>query len=636
MSQRSNQPRTDSTGQLSETEFLAAIVESSEDAIVGKTLDGVITSWNRGAEHMYGYAAAEAIGRPISLIIPAHRIEEFTHILESIRRGERVEHYETERLTRSGQIIRISLTVSPIRDRTGKVIGASAIARDISHLRKTEAALVEAERRYHSLVETALYGIFRATLDGRFLQVNPALVRLLGYEDRNELLHLSISSDVYVDPTAHPALIAACMQGQEVRQNTLWRSKNGKHIAVRISACIVFSDLQPTVEAIAEDVTSQLEFQKKLQQLERIELLGQLAGGIAHDFNNYLNIIMGHEALLSLAIGTAEHLQQHLLEIRKAVEHAAQLTQRLLLLGKRESGISQKEINLNTVVQEAQGMLTGILRSDVSLSLDLSPQTMNVHVATGEIQQIVVNLVLNARDAMPNGGQVRISTGQIVFETPTRTATGDDLSGAYTFLGVADTGHGMDRTTATRAIEPFFTTKPEGKGTGLGLSSVYATVKRHGGSLDIVTTVGQGTKVTIFLPSAIAQPAEENAIEPIRATPKTLVVVDDDDRVRPVIVEMLSEAGFRVIQAPTWRDAMAAFEHEKVDVMLCDLHLADVPRRELLKKVHCLSGKARIIVISGGELTHDEQHRLRPGTFLQKPFSSAQLLTAVRGRLDAG
>jgi PAS domain S-box-containing protein len=635
MLQDTHEFRKDSTERLSETEFLAAIVESSQDAIVGKTLDGVITSWNRGAEQMFGYAAAEAIGRPISLIIPAHRMAEVEHILECIRRGKRVDHYETARLAKTGQIIRVSLAVSPVRDHTGKVIAASAVARDISHVKKTEAALAESERRYHSLVETAIHGIFRCTLAGRFLEVNPALVRLLGYEDRRELLDLSIPANVFVDPAAHTALIAACMHDHKVRQDTLWKHKDGKHITVRLSAYIVFSDLQPTIEAIAEDVTAQLEFDKKLQQLERIELLGQLAGGIAHDFNNCLNIIMGHEALLSQAIGATEHLQRHLVEIRKAIEHAAQLTQRLLVLGKKDSGIPRKTINLHRVLQESQGMLKGILPSNVSLTLDLSSPARNVHIVTGDIQQIVVNLVLNARDAMPNGGEIRITTGEKTFAAPKKTIVGDYLSGTYTFMRVVDTGHGMDKATATRAIEPFFTTKPEGKGTGLGLASVYATVKRYCGSLDIETALRQGTEVSIFLPSAVGSQGTKSAMEQLCTMPRTVLIVDDNDEIRQIMAEVLSSAGFKTLQTASWKEARAAYEREDIDVVLCDLQLADISPPELIEELRWLLDKMRIIVTSGRELTEEEQHRLQSGVFLQKPFSATQLLASILGHGEA-
>ena len=432
MSQRTVETKAELSGSLSETEFLAAIIESSHDAIVG-TLDGAITSWNPGAELMYGYVATEAVGQPISLIIPAHCMDEAEHIFERIRQGNRVDHFETERLAKGGHIIRVSLTASPVRDRTGKVVGASTVARDISHLRKTEAVLAESERRYQSLLETSIHGIFRATLDGQFLEVNPALVRLLGYKDRDEVLPLNIPTDVCVDPAAHAKLIEACMSDHKVQQDVPWKLKNGKHIIVRVSAHIVCSNLQAAMEAIVEDVTYQLEFKNKLQQLECTELLGQLAGGIAHDFNNYLNIVMDHEYLLSRALGTAEDLQHHLLEIRKAVERAAELTKRLLLVGKKGSGTPEEEIKLNAAVQEAGSMLKGTLSSHVSLILDLCPHEKTVHAAPGEIQRIVVNLVLNARDAMPAGGRIRITTGQKTFSKLTKTIAGDYFSALIRF-----------------------------------------------------------------------------------------------------------------------------------------------------------------------------------------------------------
>jgi PAS domain S-box-containing protein len=635
MSQEMNDvPEAPAGRALSGADFLAAIVESSHDAMVGKTLDGVIASWNRGAERMYGYTAAEAIGQPISLIVPAHRMEEFGHILERIRHGERVEHYETERLTKTGQTIRVSLTVSPVRERTGKLIGASAVARDITHIKKAEAALAESERRYQSLIETAIHGIYRATLDGRFLEVNPALVRLLGYEDRNELLGLSIPTGVYVHAPDHGELVAGCMRAPKVQQDVLWKRNDGKCVTVRLSAHIVFSEAQATIEAIAEDVTAQREFERKLQRLERIEILGQLAGGIAHDFNNYLNVIMGHESLLSLAIGAAEDVHHHLLEIRKAAEHAAELTRRLLLLGKKEPGAREEAVNLNAVVQDAQGMLKGVLPSNTFLALDLSPHVKKVSAVAGEIQHIVVNLVLNARDAMPDGGHIWVTTGHRTFTAPLKTIAGDRLCGEYMVLCVADTGHGMDEETAIRALEPFFSTKPEGKGTGLGLPSVYATVKRYGGSLDIETSVGQGTRISIYVPLAAGQ-FKDDTTEPTAPAAKTVLIVDDDGGMRAVIAEALMSTGFRAIQSPTWKDAMVVFGRQPIDVCVCDLQLPDISRRELLEGLRWLLVKSRIVVISGGELNEDERHRIPPGTFLRKPFSIAQLLSIVRGQAEA-
>jgi hypothetical protein len=617
---------------LSGTEFLAAIVESSGDAIVGKTLDGVIASWNRGAEQMYGYAAVEAIGQPISLIIPQHRIEEFAEILERVRRGDRVERYETERLTKSGRLLRVSLAVSPVRDRSGVVIGASAVARDITDLKQAEAALAESERRYYSLVQSAMLGIYRAALDGRFLEVNPALVRMLGYDDGDELLRLSMASHIFVHAAAHEELVAACMQGQGVQLDVRWKRKDGKQITVHLSVHVVISAMQATIEAIAEDVTLQRQLDRKLHQLERFELLGQLAGAVVHDLNNYLNVIVGHEFLVSSATGAIEDVRYNLQGIRTAAEHAAELTKRMLLLGKRESGPAREHADPNVVVQDVHSMLKAVLPPGILLSLDLSSYPLRVRAGAGDVQQIMVNLALNARDAMPDGGQVRITIRHKVFAGRVKTITGDYLSGSYMALTVADTGHGMDKATALRAIEPFFSTKPEGKGTGLGLSSVYATLKQYGGTLDIATAVGRGTRITIYLPLAPGPQNETSTLESSRALPGTVLVVDDDDGVRPIIAEILSVGGFRVIQHSTWKDALAALERETVDLILCDLHLPDVSRSELLEGLRWWQAKTRVVVISGGQLTEDEERALRPGVFLRKPFSTAQLLSLARGR----
>jgi len=618
---------------LPETELLAAIVRSSDDAIIAKTLEGIVISWNAGAERIYGYTTAEAIGLPISTLFPKDRLDENERILERVRRGQAIDHYETERLTKAGKRIWVSLSVSPIRDANGQVIGSSAIARDITSLRKAEVALIESERRYRLLVETAVHGICRTTTEGRFLDVNPALVHILGYADREQLLGLD-PADLYVDPSVLGQMIALCLQGGRPRQDVQWRRKDGTRITVHLSAQAVFDGTQTTLEAVAEDVTVQRELEQRLQRLQRIELLGQLAGEIAHDFNNYLNVITGHEAMLSIAIGSNEKLCRHVCEIRKAVDRAAELTSRLLLLGRKDDQ-APEESDLNVIVNETQGMLQGVLRHNLQLALELAAKPMKVRVCPGEIQQMLLNLVVNGRDAMSKGGCIIIRTRSISISTPVTTTLGDTLCGDYIILAVADTGHGMDDTTRTHAVEAFFSTKPSGKGTGLGLSSVYAAVKRYGGGLQIETAEDKGTNVSLYFPACVGHCKTQSELEvETQASPKTILVVDDEPALNRMVSEALAEADFRLAHAANWKDAAAILQQQKVDLLVCDLGLPDISPRELLEQLRWLHQTVKIVVISGDMLTEDDERRLRPGIFLRKPFAMPELLRIIRAQAD--
>src|SRR6266404_4825703 len=391
---------------------LAAIVESSFDAIIGKTLDGTIVSWNAGAEAVYGYSAAEAVGQSIAILSAPEQRYEPNQLLDRLTRGEKIEHHETTRVRKDGQKIIVSFTLSPIRDASGKIVGASAISRDITERRRVEQDLLRSEARFASLVQDAPYGIYRVTLDGQFLQVNPALVRMLGYQSEAELLACNIETDVYAKAEFRKAVADQHWRDQDFRDvEAHWKRKNGEKIIVRLSGRPVqHPGEEPAYfEVFSEDITERRSLERQLLQSQKMDAIGRLAGGVAHDFNNLLGVILGHSDILDQQIVGNDRLRKSVEATRNAAERAAALTLQLLTFSRKQV-IEPTVIDLNASVMEIEKMLHRVIGEDIELSIRLQPDLGRVKADPGQLSQVLLNLAVNSRDAMPSGGKLVIET----------------------------------------------------------------------------------------------------------------------------------------------------------------------------------------------------------------------------------
>ena len=490
---------------------LASVVENSDDAIIGNSLDGAVTAWNLGAERIFGYSAEEMMGSSTSRLIPPDRRDDMQNILERIGQGESVHHHETERLTKDGRRIKVSLTVSPIRDGDGRVVGASKIARDIT--------------RQHQL----------------------------------------------------------------------------------------------------EDM---------VRQTQKMEAVGRLAGGLAHDFNNLLTVILGYAATVDHRLPPHDPLRNTVAEILKAGERAASLTGQLLTFSRKQ--VTQPRVlDLNVFIKQTRDMLERLMGEDVDLAVVLEDDSCFVKVDSGQLTQILMNLTVNARDAMPTGGKLTIETQTVLRGHEDLGRRGVRPAGRYALVAVTDTGKGMDAETEAHLFEPFFTTKEAGKGTGLGLATVYGIVTQHSGWIDVYSEPGHGATFKIYLPSAdgvkIEVPSARDESRLGRTA--TILLVEDQAAIRMLAEDVLSDAGHLVLSASNGRVALElAIKHrDHIDLLITDVVMPEMSGPDLADQL-TKSRPGLIVLFISGYTDHALLHRgaIEQGTaFLQKPFLPETLMARV-------
>ena len=496
---------------------LASIVESSEDAIIGKDDKGIVISWNSGAEKIFGYTAAEMIGQPIMRLLPDDRQQEEIDILARIKRGETVDHIETVRKTKNGQFIQVSLTISPIRDSLGNVIGASKIARNITERRALE---------------------------------------------------------------------------------------------------------------------------RQLQQSQKMEAIGQLTGGIAHDFNNLLAVISGNLELLERLVRENEAALKRVQTARKAAARGADLTRRLLAFS---SNVELKPAPTRLALCIGNAMeLARAVGPEIQIVTSLDDSMPLVLVDAAGVESALLNLAVNARDAMPKGGTLTITTELITLEEnypPVKT--GELKSGRYARVSVSDTGHGMSKETLGHVFEPFFTTKPRGKGTGLGLAMVYGFARQSGGIVRIYSEPGYGTTVSLYLPLAedvpYPIPVAMQSVSPVKLN-GTVLVVDDEVDLLEIAKTYLEEMGYKTYQAEDAASALAVVEqHGDIDLIVTDIIMpGGMNGVELAQKIRQSLHQVKVIYCSGfpANALAERSMSLVDGPLLHKPYQRAEFDAFVRAAME--
>ena len=516
------------------------------------------------------------------------------------------------------------------------------LASAIDH-KRNEEALRHSEARYRSLVQSAVYGIYRSALDGKFLDMNPAVVSMLGYNSAEEVLALDPNYDVFVDPAEFSSLTQNIRDGARLNNvEVRWKRKDSKVITVRLSGHLVSSPEEPAevLEIIAEDVTEQRVLENQFRQAQKMEAVGRLAGGVAHDFNNLLTVISGYTEVLLERTDAANQLYPKILAIHQATERATSVTRQLLAFSRKQM-LELKVVDVNSIVVEMERLLRPLIGENIALETRLARDLGRTRADAGQIEQVIMNLVVNSKDAMAGGGKITIQTENADLHK-------DELSrehsyihpGCYVVLSVTDNGQGMDKETQARIFEPFFTTKEKGKGTGLGLSTVYGIVKQSGGYILVDSQPGQGTTFRIYLPR-VEEVAEAVGRAQVNQTrnrgSETVLLVEDEESVRQLVRETLEAQGYQILEAENGEEALRiANTHSDIDMLITDVVMPGMGGRELSARLCASHPQTKLLYLSG--YTEDaivHEGVLEPGTaFLQKPFTLQTLSRKVREVLE--
>jgi two-component system cell cycle sensor histidine kinase/response regulator CckA len=507
-----------------------------------------------------------------------------------------------------------------------------------------EAALLEREHVYQSTFDDALIGLAQTSLEGRFLLVNRRLCDLLGYTPDElkavDFMTISHPDDVAQDVDAKERMIAGAID--RYTREKRYRRKDGGFVWTNLTVslhCRVSGEPSYFITTI-EDITERKRAEEEARQLHKMEAIGRLAGGIAHDFNNLLTAIVGYADLALTQLGADNPVSRDLQEIRVAGQSAASLTRQLLAFSRKQM-LQPVVLDLNMVVTRLNGLLVRLIGEHIRLEWRLARPLDRVTADPGQIEQVILNLALNARDAMPRGGTLSIETANVELDAGYASNHPEAAAGRHVLLAISDTGVGMDRAVQKHVFEPFYTTKEVGKGTGLGLATVYGIVKQSGGSIFVYSEPGRGTTFKIFLPCAdvaaevaIAQPHTVRALD----GHETILLVEDQPEVRAVARVALTRHGYTVLEASQGDEALRIEKdhHERIHLLLTDVVMPAMGGRELAQRLRERRPDVRVLYTSGYTDDAIVHHGvIEPGVaFIQKPFTPTGLLRKVREVLD--
>jgi PAS domain S-box-containing protein len=637
-----NLKKAQQSGRESEAKYLL-LLNSTAEGIYGLDLEGNCTFCNPACLRLLGYQTPEdLLGKNMHALVH-HTLadgspydEEDSQMYAAVRDGVASRVAEALQWRADGTSFLATYWSRPVH-KAGARIGAVVSFLDISEQRRAEQALRDSEEKYRELVENATYGIYRSNREGDFLDVNPALVAMLGYSSKPELMTRNLNSDIY-ENSADRALALDMYEasGRIGSAEVNWKRKDGKTISVRVSGRQVRrKDGQVShFETIAEDITERRSLEAQLRQAQKMEAVGLLAGGISHDFNNHLSVILGNADLL-LEKTQSGKLQHYAEEIKKAAQRATQLTRQRLAFSRKQV-LYPALLDLNAVVNDIVKILRRIIGEDVQIEIEGETNLASIRADHGQVEQILMNLATNARDAMPNGGKFTIRTENAELGHADVARYPYVRPGRYVHLSVSDTGAGMSQEVRARAFEPFFTTKPQGRGTGLGLATIYGIVKQSGGYVWISSALKAGTTFDIYLPRVDeAAPARLGGLEVREEYPKgteTILLLEDEESLREVICEVLTGAGYSVLQAGRGNQTIdLARQYEgPIHLMVSDVVLPDMSGPAAVARVQALHPETKVLFVSGYAEVSVAQRLIEQGAILlQKPVSRSDLMRKV-------
>jgi len=630
-----------------------AILKSALDCVVTIDHEGKIIDFNPAAEQTFGYASASVVGKKmVDFLVPLslrpqheHGFARFLATGQATILGKRI---ELSALRSDGSEIPVELTITAIGDLPQPTF--TAFMRDLTERKQAEGELLRSEERYRELVENARDIIYEHDLAGNYTSTNKAGQQLTGYS-LEETLKLNMKDTVvpeYLDKARE--MLRLKLAGETVTAYELEiLTKGGGRIPVEANTRLVYQNGVPVgVQGIARDITDRKRLEQalresaeQLRQSQKLEAIGQLAGGVAHDFNNLLTAINGYSALALRRVGEDHPITPYLEEITKAGDRAANLTRQLLAFGRKQL-LQPLALNVNDILGDMIKLLKRLIGEDIQLVTKPGANLKQIKADPGQLEQVLVNLVVNARDAMPRGGIVTIETANTVLDRTYASKHLDAIPGEYVMLAISDTGTGMDQKTQLRIFEPFFTTKAKDKGTGLGLSTVYGIIKQSGGSIWVYSEVGKGTTFKVYLPlveEGIRQVATTASVDPIKRGSETVLLVEDEDMVRKLASELLAESGYNVLEANGGEAAIhLGKEHtERIDLLITDVVMPKLSGKEVAEQLQAIHPETRVLFMSGYTDEAIVHHGIVDSgiAFIQKPFSERALAQKIRDVLDS-
>ena len=621
------------------------LVENANDIIYMHDLAGNFTSINKEAERVTGYTRDEAVKMNIDSVLAPEYVDVAHRMLSYKVQEVDPARYELEMVCKNGRRVPIEISTRVIyKDR--KAVGVQGVARDISERKRAEEKLRESEEKYRTLFNNAEVGIFRSRLDGsEIIEVNRRFLDIVGMTLEETLGKPSVN--LWADPKEREEMIKRLVADGSVLgfECKLLNKRRGD-----VRNCLTSLRLYPEqgmLEGTLLDITDRKraeaekeKLQAQLQQAQKMEAVGSLAGGVAHDFNNLLTVITGYSELLLQKIGKESPMHGEVEQIKSAGERAASLTQQLLAFSRKQI-IEPKVMQLDRLVAEVLAMMSRLIGEDIALQATTGKSLGSVKVDPGQFQQILMNLVVNARDAMPNGGKIMIETANVDLDEEYCALHPYIKPGRFVMLAVSDTGNGMSEEIKAHIFEPFFTTKDRGSGTGLGLATTYGAVKQSGGSIEVYSKIGKGTTFKIYLPRVeeqVVKPAKDDLPTDLAGGTETVLVVEDEGLLRNLCVQILEQLGYRVLQARSGAEAIAEVQGygDRIDLLLTDVVMPGMNGSELATQLVPHHPGMKVLFTSG--YTDDTITRhgvLDEGvSFIGKPYTPSALARKVREVLD--
>jgi len=598
-----------------------------------------------------GLKPGEVVGRSVSDVYRGNSV-----ILDHVRRAQSGEEFTAiDEVPAVGRVFQTSW--APATDSTGHPAGVIGVATDITEVRKSEEALRRSEERYRIFLAQSSEGIFRieftpevpvtacvgeqltlSLANGHIAECNDALAKMYGFGSATEMLGRRLcelpSADKFVREFITNEYRISGFQAARSREH------GGPAVFQITMVGIVEGGHLVRAWAIQRDVSERVRLEEQLRSIQQLEAIGRLAGGVAHDFNNILSVILGHAQLVQEEGDVSEHTKAGLGHIRRAAERAASLTQQLLAFSRKQV-LQPKVLDLNEIVVDTQKMLSRVIGEDIALVTHLHPSLAGVKADRSQLEQVLMNLALNARDAMPQGGRLKMETANVELDEVFAAENIGTVPGHYVLLTVTDTGHGMTPETLEHLFEPFFTTKGPGKGTGLGLATVHGVVKQSGGHILVRSEVGKGSCFQIYLPAETDTPPgqiEGKLTGDATGGTETVLIVEDQPELREITRIFLHEYGYNVLEAGNASDALrlVAEPGTTIDLMLTDVIMPGLSGRQLVEQVQSTRPAMKVIYMTGYTDDMVVHHKvLEPGVdLLQKPFTRDQLVRTVRSVLD--